>query len=1139
MAKKDEKIFQQIALDSDVAAKALERLTDSIQVLDQVANDLRDLDKIAGGIEALGKGLEIMKELPAITARVNSVKFGAFGEQIEKLAEAIEPLRGFTTQATGLVNALGKIQDGVSSVKGTNFTKFPEQMEKLAGGLAKLNIVQAEVGAVIDALSKIKTIVKDVNSLNVQVKGKSAFDYLAVSIQNLTTAMMPLNNIKSTLGAVLRELRRFVATANSLKAMDMGAFGQSIIQIQAALTGLSQVQVGEFDRIAKALRTLVNSFKMLGEDVGAAGLQAFTQNFAPVVQVLGQLGALQNNDFSVIARAIKVLIQAINDLGVMDPKVLESFNTGILKVVDGLATSLQKLVGVDTKGFATLVRNLARLPDLINQFNSIDQPSLDQFLQKIQLLTATLGPLEERLANSVSLIKKMPRSLNSGQTAAERAAKGFGKLNTSLFGLKKLLGFGGITFFIRRLATSLSKAFKISNDFVETLNLFAVSLGQNAIAARDTVSEWQRIIGLDPGEAMEAWGEFNLLLKGFGDDSPEWIRASYMMSQNLTQLAYDLGSLYNVDPSIAFTKLMSAISGMTRPLREWGLDISDASLSAFALSRGITKSVDSMTQAEKAQLRYLLIMQKTSEEYLNVQGDLARTLTTPGNALRILRQQFTQLFRALGDFISPMVSMVLPYVAAFVKGMIVVFQELALFLQELTGYQPRTLEDFVEGAEGATDATDDATDSVESYDEAINSLISGIDKFTTLTKGKGSGVGDIFITEEDLAAYEFAPISNAVDELVFKMQDFFDFVKGALQEAAKFVDSLNITFEGLVELAKTLIAIGITNWLIGLSTGIANATISLTAFNSAATAAIGISGILQTAGIFLLVYGFMKLSELIGGLIKNWDNLNTVEKIGGVIFATLGVAIMLLYSKFLLLNTTLGQTIIAFGIQLFAALQRVVGMIIGKVIHALLTLKYNLMFGTLSALQLAAAIGLLVLGFAALAFGWSEMSGAERFIAIFFGLAAAILAAAIAIGVFHASWTMGIAAATIAGGVALIMASMGGVSRKIEQLNQAPQLAKGGLPTMGSVFIANERGPELVGSFGTGQKSNAVANNDMIVDAIKQASYAGMVEAIRQTNGENGGQKLVLDGSKLNDNALARAILPALRLEVKRNGGAF
>lgn len=1148
MAKRDEKIFQEIAAESSVAAKALDKLTDSLQVLDSVANDIKDLDKVAGGIEALSNGLKMMKELPAITARVNGVSFKGFSSQIEKLAESIEPLRGFTTQATGLINALGKVQDGVKGVKGTNFTKFPEQMEKLAGGLAKLNVVEAEVGAVIDALSKIKLIVKDVNSLNVPIKGKSAFDYLAVSIQNLTNAMMPLNNIKSTLGAVLRELRRFVATANSLKAMDMADFGRSIIQIENALTGLSQLQVGDFDRIARAMRMLVKSFQMLGEDIGSTGLQLFTNNFAPVIGLLAQLGALQNNDFSVIARAIKVLVLAINDLGVMDPKVLESFNTGLLQVIDGLATSLQKLVGVDTKGFATLVRNLGRIPELINQFNQIDQPSLDEFLNKIQMLTATLGPLEERLANSVSLIKKMPRSLNAGQTAAERAAKGFGKLNTSLLGLKKLLGFGGITFIIRRFANTLSKAFKISNDFVETMNLFAVSLGENAIAARNTVNEWQRIIGLDPGEAMEAWGEFNLLLQGFGDNSPGWINASYMMSQNLTQLAYDLASLYNVDPSIAFTKLMSAISGMTRPLRSWGIDISDAALSAFALSRGITKSVDSMTQAEKAQLRYLLIMEKTAADMLNVQGDLARTLTTPGNALRILRQQFTQLFRAIGDFISPMISMVLPYVAAFVKGMIVVFQELALFIQELTGFKPRTLEDFIEGAHGATDATDGATDSVENYEEAINSLISGLDKFTTLTSGKATGFGEIFITDEDLAAYEFAPIAAGVDEILNKFKDFFTFIKQGIQGVVTFIHSLNINFDTLIETIKFLIALGLANWFVSAGNAMANTTIALTNFFKAFSnsgsllGALNASTFIQVAAITALLYAVIKIIDYIKWLSESWDALSAAERA----FHTVSIIVLSVLAA-------LYTGMVVFRLEIV----KTAAVMIGKFVYAGLLILVNFLYdlgvaivaaiGKIIALgssfwYAAAAAGALLGGIYLIAMGWEGMTGLERAVAILGSLAVAAFFAAKAIGILNAAWTLGLGAAAIVGGIAAILVSINGAQREAQSKNRTMEgriegFATGGLPTMGSLFIANERGPELVGSIGTNRGVNAVANNEMIVDAIKQASFYGMTEAIKQSG--NGKQELVIDGNKLNDNALARAIMPALRLEIKRNGGSF
>ena len=95
-----------------------------------------------------------------------------------------------------------------------------------------------------------------------------------------------------------------------------------------------------------------------------------------------------------------------------------------------------------------------------------------------------------------------------------------------------------------------------------------------------------------------------------------------------------------------------------------------------------------------------------------------------------------------------------------------------------------------------------------------------------------------------------------------------------------------------------------------------------------------------------------------------------------------------------------------------------------------------------------------------------------------------------------------------------------------------PYFAEGGLPDKGSLFVANEAGPELVGNIGG---VSAVANNKMIVDAIEEASYRGFTRALAGAGGNN--VNLVIDGSAINDSAFVRAIMPAFKTEVKRKGG--
>ena len=146
-----------------------------------------------------------------------------------------------------------------------------------------------------------------------------------------------------------------------------------------------------------------------------------------------------------------------------------------------------------------------------------------------------------------------------------------------------------------------------------------------------------------------------------------------VMSQHLTQLGYDLSSFYNISVEEAMQKVKSGFSGELEPLRNLGYDLSQAKLQAVAASLGIDKLVSSMTQAEKAELRYYAVMTQVT----HVQGDMARTLNDPANQLRVLQAQVTQAARAFGNLFIPILNAVLPVAIAVTKVITMLAQAIA------------------------------------------------------------------------------------------------------------------------------------------------------------------------------------------------------------------------------------------------------------------------------------------------------------------------------------------------------------------------------------------------------------------------------------------------------------------------------
>ena len=187
---------------------------------------------------------------------------------------------------------------------------------------------------------------------------------------------------------------------------------------------------------------------------------------------------------------------------------------------------------------------------------------------------------------------------------------------------------------------------KLASDLTEVQNVVDVTFGKNA----DTINDWAKnaasAFGLSELQAKKFNGTMGAMLKSMGlsDD------AVLDMSTSMTGLAGDFASFYNLPIEEAFQKIRSGISGETEPLKELGINMSVANLEAYALSQGIDKSYNSMTQAEQAALRYNYLMSVSAD----AQGDFARTNDSLANQLRIAQLEVQNLGGAIGMSLLPM-----------------------------------------------------------------------------------------------------------------------------------------------------------------------------------------------------------------------------------------------------------------------------------------------------------------------------------------------------------------------------------------------------------------------------------------------------------------------------------------------------
>ena len=653
---------------------------------------------------------------------------------------------------------------------------------------------------------------------------------------------------------------------------------------------------------AKSVRELKNALQGLN----SGDVQQKITRIAGALNALGQVSNVKIS--SSVANQLTAISGAIDNLKWTDGDKLTA-----------LADGLRPLSELGKSNLTTFINQLGKLPTVIEELEKAD---IDKFTRQMTDLAAAMKPFADemqKVSNGFSAfpsrIQRLITSTERYNSTVRRATTHTGLFGKALGGLK----FAVVWQMARRVGSMLGTVITESNEYQENMNLFTVAMGEYAESALEYGETVSEVLGIDLSDWIRNQGVFNTLLTGFGDTAD---RAA-LMSKNLTQLGYDLSSFFNISVEDSMQKLQSGISGELEPLRRLGYDLSQARLEAVALSLGIDKSVSSMTQAEKAELRYYAIMTQVT----TAQGDLARTLEAPANQLRILKAQVEMAGRAIGNIFIPALNAILPYGIAVVQ----IIREISNAIASLFGFQMTEVD-----YSGITSAGVGAGELADNLDDAagaakkLKQYTAGFDELNVFSpdtaSGSGVGAGGGSGFEFALPEYDFLgnAVTTRVDEIkkmlentladITVMVSGFSLAVGAILvlTGANIPLGLGLMAAGAVGLAAT---IGL-NWN-GMSEQLANTLALITGvvggFMLALGAIMAFSGANVPLGIALMALGAVSLAT---AAVVNWhssdqnitDALTTIT--GILAGASLAVGAMLALTG---VNTPLGIALMAIG----------------------------------------------------------------------------------------------------------------------------------------------------------------------------------------------------------------------------------
>ncbi len=371
--------------------------------------------------------------------------------------------------------------------------------------------------------------------------------------------------------------------------------------------------------------------------------------------------------------------------------------------------------------------------------------------------------------------------------------------------------YSAIRTFGRALANTtraISKAVSSSASYLENMNLLDVAFNNNTKEADKFVSRLTEMYGLDESWGYRTVGIFKQLANAMGVSA----EAGDKLSTILTQLSIDTASLYNIDTSDAVSIFSSALAGQTKPARRLGADITQSTLqqtlneTTNSLQKALEDAENSMqeflnssnsnflvanlTYAEKR----LVIVASLLRQLQQANNDWGRTIESVANQTRILHEQWNRLTRAIGNVFLPIAKAVLPYLNAILMVLVEIINSFAVLL----GYDPADFDFFTELDESVVDLAD-GLGIASSNAKKLKQGLRGFDKLNNITtpsagsSGVGGGFGggidpsimDLFNKEVDKYNSKLTDVQMKATKIRDRIMEWLGYTKQVDEETGK------------------------------------------------------------------------------------------------------------------------------------------------------------------------------------------------------------------------------------------------------------------------------------------------------------------------------------------------------------------
>lgn len=786
-----------------------------------------------------------------ITSDANSAK-----KSIDSLSRSLEALSKKLKFDTSSLEKLG-------NVNGESFRSIGEGIKSISSGLQNLQgIKKSDFNRLSSGIERIAKV----GPGNIGAIG-NAIKPLADGINILSNAKFDNKNIQGLINSLTRLSN---ANTGNLANIDFSAIGNSIKGLAGALSSAPKVQQNTIS-MTNAIAKLANAGQ--NANITSSALPELGLKLRDFIQTMAGAAELENGTIA-FTQAFAQLASA--------GKRAESAAVGIPK----------------------LGEELKKVFDVMSSAPKLNQSTI-QFTQALAQLASAggnAGVSASNLAGRLNILSASMQGLRNSTSKAVGGLRNFGR---------QLLSSVGITLGIYGAIRGIRKALDISSDLTEVQNVVDVTFGNMAhkvedfartsieqfglseLALKQYSSRFQAMgvaMGISPSIIGAANKNLSSLTEGYVSASD----SISDMSLNLTKLTADMASFYNVEQDVVAEKLASVFTGQTRPLRDFGLDLTQATLQEWALKQGIDANIQSMSQAEKTMLRYQYVMANTQA----VHGDFARTSGSWANQVRILSQNFQQLAGIVGGVLVNAFKPVIKAANAAMSAIIAFAKVISNALGKIFGwtYEEGGGGGIAQDFGGAAEAADDLAGSTGKAAKNIKEMKAGLRAFDELKTinmpdsgagggggGGGGGAGGGGAAGDGGQWVKGESILKQFESNINSLYDLGKYIGDKLTEAMN-----NIDWDSVYERARNF-GTGLAEFLNGLISpelfGAVGRTIAgalntaiYTALSFGETFDWGNLGLSIATGIneFFDTFDFKSLADTIDAWVKGiWDTVKT------------------------------------------------------------------------------------------------------------------------------------------------------------------------------------------------------------------------------------------------------------------------